>query len=91
MVLTAIIKRKLDISHNLSIRIKQSPYKMGSVPEEKIPYVDVLLVGAGFASFTLLNRLRKMGLSVEIYEKGAASGGIWCKCRTCKAQRWQEN
>ncbi|KAM3424604.1 hypothetical protein BST61_g6594 [Cercospora zeina] len=50
---------------------------MGSAPEEKIPYVDVLLVGAGFASFTLLNRLRKLGLSVEIYEKGAASGGIW--------------
>jgi len=52
---------------------------MGSMPEEKIEYVDVLLVGAGFASFTLLNRLRKLGLSVRIYEKGAASGGIWCK------------
>jgi len=43
----------------------------------KIPYTDVLLVGAGFASFTLLNRLRKLGLSVQIYEKGSASGGIW--------------
>ena len=45
--------------------------------DAKIPYTDVLLVGAGFASFTLLNRLRKLGLSVQIYEKGAASGGIW--------------
>lgn len=50
---------------------------MGSVGEPDVPYTDVLLVGAGFASFTLLNRLRKLGLSVEIYEKGAASGGIW--------------
>lgn len=50
---------------------------MGSVPEPEIPYVDVLLVGAGFASFTLLNRLRKLGLSVQIYEKGAEAGGIW--------------
>jgi len=55
---------------------KQYLYKMGSI-EPEIPYVDVLLVGAGFASFTLLNRLRKLGLSIEIYEKGAASGGIW--------------
>ena len=50
---------------------------MGSMGEPEIPYVDVLLVGAGFASFTLLNRLRKLGLEVKIFEKGAASGGIW--------------
>jgi cation diffusion facilitator CzcD-associated flavoprotein CzcO len=50
---------------------------MGSIEQPDVPYVDVLLVGAGFASFTLLNRLRKLGLSVKIYEKGAASGGIW--------------
>jgi cation diffusion facilitator CzcD-associated flavoprotein CzcO len=43
----------------------------------EIPYTDVLLVGAGFASVTLLNRLRKLDLCVRIYEKGAASGGIW--------------
>ncbi|KAI6819026.1 FAD/NAD(P)-binding domain-containing protein [Hortaea werneckii] len=50
---------------------------MGSMGEPEIPYVDVLLVGAGFASYTLLNRLRRLGLSVSIYEKGSASGGIW--------------
>jgi cation diffusion facilitator CzcD-associated flavoprotein CzcO len=51
---------------------------MGSVGEPtEIPYVDCLLVGAGFASFTLLNRLRKLGYSVTIYEKGEAAGGIW--------------
>jgi len=45
--------------------------------EDHIDHVDVLLVGAGFGSFTLLNKLRKLGYSVKIYEKGAASGGIW--------------
>lgn len=50
---------------------------MGSMGEPEVPYVDVLLVGAGFASYTLLNRLRRLGLSVSIYEKGSASGGIW--------------
>lgn len=49
---------------------------MGSVVNE-IPEVDALLVGAGFGSFTLMNRLRKLGLNCKIYEKGAASGGIW--------------
>ncbi|KAK6413036.1 hypothetical protein LTR81_012964 [Elasticomyces elasticus] len=50
---------------------------MGSMGQDDMPYVDVLLVGAGFASFTLLNRLRKLGLSVKIFEKGSSSGGIW--------------
>ncbi|KAJ8058202.1 hypothetical protein OCU04_012399 [Sclerotinia nivalis] len=39
--------------------------------------VDVLLVGAGFGSFTMLNKLRKQGLKCKIYEKGSKSGGIW--------------
>ncbi|KAK6585701.1 hypothetical protein PZA11_002428 [Diplocarpon coronariae] len=48
---------------------------MGSIqPTEEL---DVLLVGAGFGSFTMLNKLRKQGLKVKIFEKGAASGGIW--------------
>ena len=50
---------------------------MGSMGAPEIPEVDVLLVGAGFGSFTLLNRLRKLGLNIRLYEKGAASGGIW--------------
>ena len=49
---------------------------MGSAVNE-IPEIDVLLVGAGFASFTLMHRLRKLNLRCLIYEKGAASGGIW--------------
>ncbi|EME41043.1 hypothetical protein DOTSEDRAFT_74545 [Dothistroma septosporum NZE10] len=50
---------------------------MGSIAEPEIPYTDVLLVGAGFATYTLLNKLRKLGLSVKILEKGASAGGIW--------------
>lgn len=50
---------------------------MGSMGEPDIPYVDVLLVGAGFGSFTVLNKLRNLGLDVKIYEKGTASGGVW--------------
>ena len=47
---------------------------MGSA---SVPEVDVLLVGAGFGAFTMLNKLRKQGLNVKVYEKGASSGGIW--------------
>jgi cation diffusion facilitator CzcD-associated flavoprotein CzcO len=48
---------------------------MGSTGE--IPTVDVLIVGAGFGAFTVLNKIRKLGLNVKIFEKGASSGGIW--------------
>ena len=78
---TAIIKRKKLSTSNFTIRKKRpfetSHTKMGSAGEPEIPYVDVLLVGAGFGSFTLLNKLRNLGLDVKIYEKGFASGGVW--------------
>ena len=32
--------------------------------EPEIPVVDALIVGAGFGAYTILNRLRKLGLSV---------------------------
>ncbi|APA06376.1 hypothetical protein sscle_01g011460 [Sclerotinia sclerotiorum 1980 UF-70] len=47
---------------------------MGSIQQEEL---DVLLVGAGFGSFTMLNKLRKQGLKCKIYEKGSKSGGVW--------------
>ena len=54
---------------------------MGSIEQESdingIPEVDCLLVGAGFGSYTMINRLRKLGLNCKIYEKGSRSGGIW--------------
>ncbi|KAK6441046.1 hypothetical protein LTR95_002727 [Oleoguttula sp. CCFEE 5521] len=50
---------------------------MGSMGEPEVPYTEVILVGAGFASFTVLNRLRKQNINVRILEKGSKSGGIW--------------
>ncbi|RAL65025.1 hypothetical protein DID88_001133 [Monilinia fructigena] len=46
---------------------------MGPVQTEE---VDVLLVGAGFGSFIMLNKLRNQGLKCRIYEKGPKSGGV---------------
>jgi cation diffusion facilitator CzcD-associated flavoprotein CzcO len=39
--------------------------------------LDVILVGAGFAGFYLLDRLRGMGMSVQLFEAGDAPGGVW--------------
>ncbi|MHA6794328.1 flavin-containing monooxygenase [Pseudonocardia bannensis] len=43
----------------------------------KVEELDVLVVGAGFAGLYQLDRLRKLGFSVKIYEAGAGLGGIW--------------
>lgn len=45
----------------------------GSEVEE----LDVLIVGAGFAGLYQLDRLRRAGLSVKIYEAGSGLGGVW--------------
>ncbi len=39
--------------------------------------LDVILVGAGFAGLYLLDRLRDMGMSVQLFEAGEAPGGVW--------------
>jgi cation diffusion facilitator CzcD-associated flavoprotein CzcO len=39
--------------------------------------LDVVLVGAGFAGLYLLDRLRGMGMSVQLFEAGDAPGGVW--------------
>ena len=39
--------------------------------------LDVILVGAGFAGFYLLDRLRGTGMSVQLFEAGDAPGGVW--------------
>jgi cation diffusion facilitator CzcD-associated flavoprotein CzcO len=38
---------------------------------------DVLIVGAGFAGVYLLDRLRGMGMSVQVIEAGSGLGGVW--------------
>ncbi len=38
---------------------------------------DVVVVGAGFAGMYMLHRLRRLGLSVRVYEQGGDVGGTW--------------
>lgn len=38
---------------------------------------DVVIVGAGFSGIAMLYRLRKLGLSVRIFESGDDFGGVW--------------
>ncbi|WP_437739367.1 NAD(P)/FAD-dependent oxidoreductase [Sorangium sp. So ce1504] len=39
--------------------------------------VDAVVVGAGFAGLYMLYRLRRLGLSVRVYEAGGGVGGTW--------------
>jgi cation diffusion facilitator CzcD-associated flavoprotein CzcO len=39
--------------------------------------LDVILVGAGFAGLYLLDRLRSMGMEVQVFEAGGGLGGVW--------------
>ncbi|MQY23801.1 flavin-containing monooxygenase [Nocardia macrotermitis] len=39
--------------------------------------IDAVVVGAGFAGLHMLYRLRKLGLSVRVYEAGDGIGGTW--------------
>ena len=41
------------------------------------PDVDAVVVGAGFAGLYMLHRLRGMGLSARVFEKGSGVGGTW--------------
>jgi cation diffusion facilitator CzcD-associated flavoprotein CzcO len=43
----------------------------------EIEELDVIIVGAGFAGLYLLDRLRNMGMSVQVFEAGSAPGGVW--------------
>jgi cation diffusion facilitator CzcD-associated flavoprotein CzcO len=43
----------------------------------EIEDLDVIIVGAGFAGLYLLDRLRSMGMAVQVFEAGGAPGGVW--------------
>ncbi|MGI9294251.1 MAG: flavin-containing monooxygenase [Pseudomonadales bacterium] len=40
-------------------------------------HYDAVVVGAGFAGLFMLHRLRQLGLSVRVFEKGSGVGGTW--------------
>jgi cation diffusion facilitator CzcD-associated flavoprotein CzcO len=39
--------------------------------------LDVIIVGAGFAGPYLLDRLRRLGMTVQVFEAGGGLGGVW--------------
>ena len=39
--------------------------------------IDAVIVGAGFAGLYMLHRLRELGLSARVFEKGSGVGGTW--------------
>jgi len=42
-----------------------------------VSHFDAVVVGAGFAGLTMLFRLREIGLSVRVIERGSGVGGTW--------------
>src|SRR4051794_13083101 len=38
---------------------------------------DAIIVGAGFSGLYMLHRLRSLGLSARVYERGSGVGGTW--------------
>ena len=38
---------------------------------------DAIIVGAGSAGMYMLHKLRGMGLSVQVFERGDGVGGTW--------------
>ena len=51
--------------------------KTGNGGATAAPDVDAVVVGAGFAGLYMLHRLRGMGLSVQVFERGSGVGGTW--------------
>jgi cation diffusion facilitator CzcD-associated flavoprotein CzcO len=45
--------------------------------EGAIDDLDVIIVVAGFAGLYLLDRLRRLGMTVRVFEAGAGLGGVW--------------
>ncbi len=41
------------------------------------PTLDAVVVGAGFGGMYMLHRLRKLGLTVRVFEAGTGVGGTW--------------
>ena len=49
----------------------------GQAPSGESAHFDVVVVGAGFAGLYTLHRLREMGLTAVVLERGSGVGGTW--------------
>lgn len=47
------------------------------MPNQTLPEVDAVVVGAGFAGLRTIHTLRKLGLSMQVFEAGTDVGGTW--------------
>jgi cation diffusion facilitator CzcD-associated flavoprotein CzcO len=56
---------------------KMSTTEVNRTSNSKNEDLDVIIVGAGFAGFYLLDRLRGMGMTVQVFEAGDGPGGVW--------------
>ena len=54
-----------------------TPGPNGAAPRE----LDAVIVGAGFAGMYMLNRLRGLGFSAQVFEAGTDIGGTWYRGR----------
>src|ERR1700688_113593 len=54
-----------------------SATQLAKTTNGKVEELDVLVVGAGFAGLYLLDRLRRLGMSVQVFEAGGGLGGVW--------------
>ncbi|MFT7129508.1 MAG: cyclohexanone monooxygenase, partial [Gammaproteobacteria bacterium] len=45
--------------------------------QQPLSEYDAIVVGAGFAGMYMLNKLRKLGLSVKVIEAASDVGGTW--------------
>ena len=49
----------------------------GSSDRHATDHVDVVIVGAGFAGLYMLHRIRGLGLTARVFERGNDVGGTW--------------
>ena len=54
--------------------VQQNFGENGAQPVEEF---DAIVVGAGFSGMYMLHRLRGLGLSVRVLERGDGVGGTW--------------
>src|SRR3954466_9235351 len=47
------------------------------MPSDAQTTYDVIIVGAGFSGLYMLHRLRGLGMSARVYERGSGVGGTW--------------
>jgi cyclohexanone monooxygenase len=58
-------------------RAQTAPAPTQTIPTQPAKSYDVVIVGAGFAGMYLLHRLRRLNMSVRVFEAATGVGGTW--------------